>query len=181
MSEELDLLKLVAARLADAGIPYMVSGSTALSLYAEPRMTRDIDIVVELTEDDVARVADLFSEDFYCDADMIREAVARQGTFNLIHTDSVIKVDLIVRKGTAYRREEFARRRAVRIDEATIWFVAPEDLLLSKLAWAKESRSAIQLGDVRSLIACVADLDWPYVERWASDLTVCALLREVRS
>ena len=180
MSEELEILKLIADRLDAACVPYMVSGSIAMSYYAQPRMTRDIDIVVELTATDIDRVAALFSPDFYCDADMIREAVARQGMFNVIHSESVIKVDFIVRKNTPYRRTEFARRRHITVDETALWLVAAEDLLLSKLAWAKPSHSELQLDDVRNLIASVPDLDWPYIEQWAADLTVTDLLREVR-
>ena len=94
--------------------------------------------------------------------------------------DHIIKVDFIVRKDTPYRQEEFARRIAVEIDGATMWLVTAEDLLLSKLVWAAESHSEMQLQDVRSLIRSVADLDWMYIERWANALTVGELLREVR-
>jgi len=59
--------------------------------------------------------------------------------------------------------------------------VSPEDLLLSKLHWAKDSRSELQLRDARNLIACVGDLDWGYIETWARDLSVEGLLAEVRS
>jgi hypothetical protein len=85
-----------------------------------------------------------------------------------------------VRKETPYRQEEFARRSAVDIDGVTMWLVTAEDLLLSKLAWAAQSRSEIQLQDVRNLIRSVADLDWTYIERWADELTLGELLREVR-
>ena len=77
-----------------------------------------------------------------------------------VRYDYVVKVDFIVRKDTLYRHEEFSRRYAVEIDGATVWLVMAEDLLLSKLAWAAESHSEIQLQDVRNLIVSVADLDW---------------------
>ena len=176
----MDVLTLVARRLDAARIPYMVSGSTAINVYAEPRMTRDIDIVVALQIGDVDTMARLFAGDFYCDRDMIQQAVAGQGTFNVIHTATVIKVDFIVRRDTPYRRVEFERRRPVSVGGETIWVVSPEDLVLSKLAWAKPSHSEVQLRDVRNLICCAPDLDWPYVERWAKDLTVSELLAEVR-
>jgi hypothetical protein len=56
MSEQLDILKLVAERLERVGVAYMMSGSIALSYYAEPRLTRDIDMVVELRSDDAERL-----------------------------------------------------------------------------------------------------------------------------
>jgi len=61
-----------------------------------------------------------------------------------------------------------------------MWLVTAEDLLLSKLAWAAESHSELQLQDVRNLIRSVADLDWTYRERWATELMLGELLREVR-
>ena len=181
MSDELQVLQLLAARLDHAGIPYMVSGSMAMNYYAQPRMTRDIDIVVEVAGADATPLAALFADDFYCDADAVREAIAHEGLFNAIHLDLVIKIDFIVRKNTPYRRTEFARRRAVPVGGATVWLVSAEDLLLSKLHWAKDSRSELQLGDVRNLIACVPDLDWSYIDQWAAHLSVTRLLAEVRA
>ena len=180
MSEQLDVLKLVAERLQRADIAYMISDSIALNYYAQPRLTRDIDIVVALRREDAERVTNLFAEDFYIDAEAMCNAIVQLGMFNIIHYDHVVKVDCIVRKDTLYRQEEFARRIAVEIDGATMWLVTAEDLLLSKLVWAAESHSEMQLQDVRNLIRAVADLDWAYIERWADELTVGELLREVR-
>ncbi len=73
MSEELDLLLLVVERLNRAGIAYMLSGSTAMNVYAEPRMTRDIDLVVEIGPATIDTIAAAFAPDFYCDRDMIRQ------------------------------------------------------------------------------------------------------------
>jgi hypothetical protein len=180
VSEQLDVLKLVVERLRCADIAYMISGSVAMNYYAQPRLTRDIDIVVALRLEDAERVTDLFAADFYVDADAVRNAIAQLGMFNIIHYDHVVKVDCIVRKDTLYRQEEFARRIAVEIDGVTMWLATAEDLLLSKLLWAADSHSEMQLQDVRNLIRSVADLDWTYIERCADELTVGELLREVR-
>src|SRR5262245_22805049 len=158
----------------------MISGSIALNYYAQPRLTRDIDIVVALRLEDAARVTDLFTADFYIDADAVRSAIVQLGMFNIIHYDHVMKVDCIVRKDTPYRQEEFARRCAVEIDGVNMWLVTAEDLLLSKLAWAADSRSEIQLQDVRNLISSVVCLDWTYIEHWATELMLDELLHEVR-
>ena len=69
MSEQLDVLKLVAERLQWADIAYMISGSIALNFYAQPRLTRGIDIVVALRREDAERVTNLFAVDFYIDAE----------------------------------------------------------------------------------------------------------------
>src|SRR2546422_11611808 len=104
VSEELEVLKVVTGRLDASGIPYMVTGSMALNYYAVPRMTRDIDLVVELSVTDVDRLSDLFQKDFYLDPEVVRAAIDRQGTFNLIHTELAVKVDFVVRKDSEYRR-----------------------------------------------------------------------------
>ncbi|MCK6554117.1 hypothetical protein L6Q96_05965 [Candidatus Binatia bacterium] len=181
MVDEIDILKLVAARLEAASIPYMVSGSMAINYYAQPRMTRDIDIVIELDAADADRVAALFAAEFLCEIEAVREAARRRAMFNIIHREAIVKVDFIVRKSAAYRVTEFARRRLVDIGGATVWMVSPEDLLLSKLHWAKDSHSELQLKDARNLIACVASLDWDYVAKWAADLSVSDLVTLVRA
>jgi hypothetical protein len=65
VSDELDVLKAVAAELEGAGVPYMVTGSMAANFYTVPRMTRDIDLVIELFERDVDRITRLFQQDFF--------------------------------------------------------------------------------------------------------------------
>lgn len=180
MHDELSVLKLVTGRLEGAGIAYMVTGSVATSLYAEPRMTRDVDLVVELDTNDAARIVEMFGAEFLCDVDRIREAIDRRSMFNLIHTAAVVKVDVIVRKDSAYRAEEFRRRCMATIAGVDMWVVSPEDLILSKLDWARDSRSEVQLRDVRAVIASQPSVDWTYVSSWADRLGVRALLDEVR-
>ena len=180
MSEQLDVLLDVVARLDTAGVPYMLSGSVAMNYYAQPRMTRDIDVVVELAEAGVAAVEAEFRDDYYVDAEAGREAVANRGMFNLIHLESLVKIDLIVRKDGEYRQLEFARRRKVDLGGATVVIVAPEDLLLSKLAWGKESRSELQMRDARNLLLAVAGLDGEYLREWAVKLGVSEMLEELR-
>jgi len=96
MDEQLEFLKLIASRLDSAGIPYMMTGSMAMAIYSIPRMTRDIDLVVEVTPADVDRIVGLFSEDCYIDQDSVRQAVRAHGMFNIIHNDWVIKADFII-------------------------------------------------------------------------------------
>ncbi|MGH7307223.1 MAG: hypothetical protein ACREK6_00855 [Candidatus Rokuibacteriota bacterium] len=178
MSEELEVLKIVAGRLARAGIAYMVTGSIAMNHYAVPRMTRDVDLVVDLSPADADRVGDLFEDDFYVDRGAVRHAAETKAVFNMIHTALVVKVDVVVRGETEYRRTEFGRRRHVAIEGQELFVVAPEDLILSKLERARESRSAMQLADVRNLVESVEDLDRAYLAEWTRRLGLDALYRE---
>jgi hypothetical protein len=144
-------------------------------------MTRDIDFVVALQPADAGRFCSLVGAEFECNPDSVRAAIERQSMFNLIHTEAVVKVDFVVRKDSPYRLEEFNRRRAAVVDGQPMWVVSPEDLMLSKLVWVSDTRSELQLRDVRRLIADQPQLDWIYVDHWASLLGVSDLLREVRT
>jgi len=180
MNEQLEFVKQIASRLDSAGIPYMLTGSMAMGLYAVPRMTRDIDVVIECQPDDAATIAALFEADCYVDVESIREAATRQSTFNIIHNEWIIKADFIIRKDEEYRKVEFDRRRQFEIEGAPIWVVAPEDLILSKLKWARESDSELQQRDVQALVESVTDLDWRYLEPWAVTLGVKDMLDQVK-
>lgn len=177
MTAELDVLHDVVTRLEGASVPYMLTGSIALSYYAQPRMTRDIDVVVELLGRDAASVAALFAPEYYVTEADVNAAIATAGMFNVLHLDKVVKVDLIVRKDTPYRRHEFGRRLRARMPAFEAWIVSREDLILSKLAWAKDSGSELQIRDVQSLVA--GAVDRTYLEHWAPELSVAELLRTV--
>jgi hypothetical protein len=177
MTTELDVLGLVSDRLSAGGLPFMLTGSFALAYYATPRMTRDLDIVVALSESDVGGLVAAFEPDFYIDADAARVAVLSERMFNLMHLESGVKVDLIIRKSSEFRQVEFARRRAVAIAGTRTWIVSCEDLILSKLVWALESNSELQRRDIRQLLAEAVDLD--YIRKWARQLDVTILLNEL--
>ena len=148
MKNELDVVRDVSTRLDGADIAYMLTGSMAMNYYAEPRMTRDIDLVVALAAEDAETIARIFSPDYYVSLEAVRESIRSESMFNLIDEDSVIKVDCIVRKSSRYRLEEFARRRRITVGDFATWIVSAEDLILSKLVWARDSHSELQLRDV---------------------------------
>src|SRR6266403_4577537 len=152
MTEELDVLRIISERLRAADVPFMLTGSFALGYYGKPRMTRDLDFVVALMERHVDALVSAFSTDFYIDEDAARSAIKSQRMFNLMHLDSAIKVDLIVRKNSEYRHVEFERRKSVEFAGVSTWITSREDLILSKLVWASDSGSQMQLRDVRTLI-----------------------------
>jgi hypothetical protein len=140
MIGELDVLKIVTKKLDSADIPYMVSGSIAGNFYTTPRMTRDIDIVIQVQDTDAERIYSLFSDEFYADKDMIRDAIRKKSMFNIIHNEGIVKVDFIVRKDSEYRKLEFVRRRSIPFEGIEINIVSAEDLIISKLYWAKEGQ-----------------------------------------
>jgi hypothetical protein len=176
MENELDIIRDVSARLERASIPYMLTGSMAMNYYAQPRMTRDIDVVVALQPGDVDTVLDLFHPDYYCSWEAVEAAIKHSSMFNLIHEETLIKVDCIVRKPTEYRLVEFDRRRRIGLTGFEAWMVSKEDLILSKLLWAKDSRSEMQLRDVKNLVA--TGYDQVYVHSWVERLGLTSVWDE---
>lgn len=168
--DELDVLHDVATRLEEAGIPYMLTGSMALNFYAEPRMTRDIDLVLDVQNDEISQLVSAFQPEYYIPREAVERAVRQRSMFNLIHQESVLKIDFVLRKRTRYREVEFERRQCVQLGSAQVYVVRKEDLIISKIAWAKDSRSEVQERDVRNLMATGYDED--YLEHWLKELNL---------
>jgi hypothetical protein len=178
MSEnELDVVRDVSQRLESAGIAFMLTGSVAMNYYAQPRMTRDIDLVIALGGTKAEDFVHLFADDYYVDDRAVANAIDHRSMFNLIHNETIIKVDCIVLKNDEYREEEFARRKQINLGDFQTWIVTREDLILSKLYWAKDSRSELQMQDVRNLLG--SELDEVYLRSRAERLGVDELLTEV--
>lgn len=177
MLTELDVLRDVSLRLERAGVPFMLTGSMAMNYYAEPRMTRDIDMVVALNAINLPAIIPLFHPDYYVTEEGVAEAIRYKTMFNIIHIESVIKVDLIVQKSSPYRIEEFNRRRSISIDDFSTWIVSREDLILSKLDWLRQTNWDIQRRDIRNLLSGESDRE--YLRRWATELNLLDLFEEV--
>lgn len=177
MTSDLDVLRIISERFQGAGIQFMLTGSFALAYYGTPRMTRDLDFVVELLEQQIGTLTSVFAEDFYIDEDDARAAIKSQRMFNLMHLTSGIKVDLIIRKDTDYRRAEFARRQQASLTGVATWVVSREDLILSKLVWARDADSERQKHDAAGLLGDT--VDWTYLRKWAPELGVAELLEEI--
>ena len=149
---EIDIVRDISCKFEQAGIAYMLTGSMAMNYYAQPRMTRDIDVVIAIGPKDVRRLIDLFRPDYYVSEQSIRESLVEESIFNLIHNESVIKVDCIVRKTSEYRKAEFERRQKISILDFTTYIVSKEDLIISKLFWAKDVCVTDTAPEIRRLV-----------------------------
>jgi hypothetical protein len=178
MSEEFEVLSLAVSRLETAGIEYMITDSFALAAHATPRMTRDIDVVIDCSPDQAAQLAESFQVDSYASVVAAR-AVTSRTMFNVIHNETLLKVDFIVRRMDAYTDEQFARRRRIELDGFNAWFISPEDLVLAKLLWRRETGSEQQLRDIRSVPASVLDLDQEHLAIWVGRLGLANEMKQV--
>jgi hypothetical protein len=178
VQNEVDIVRDVSARLEQGGLAFMLTGSMALNYYAEPRMTRDIDVVIALAPSDAETVIGLFFPDYYVSREAVSSSIAHESIFNLIHEESVIKVDCIVRKSSPYRLAEFERRQRITVGDFSTWIASKEDLIISKLWWAKDSHSEVQLRDVRNLAVTGCDTD--YIEGWTRELGLLTLWQDCK-
>ncbi len=180
VADQLDVLRLIAARLDGAGVQYMLTGSVAAGWYGQPRTTRDIDLVALLYPAHADVLAAALSDEFECAADIMREAITRGRPFTIFHRASIHKIDVVVRHDNEYEIEKFERRTRKDVDGQPVWVIAAEDLILSTLVWAKQSPSELQLRDVQAMITVQQHLDWAYIDRWALKLTVTSMLKTMR-
>lgn len=168
----------VLDRLDGLGRRWYVTGSWALAAYAEPRMTRDIDVVVEATQVDYeSRIRPAFDTDF-----LVNDPIDLGGRWigGLIHRQELTRVDLMFGRTDVWARSAMDRR--LRLDHPTLgvaWVLTPEDLVLAKLEWS-EGTSELQYRDVRSIVRLVDGLDWAYLERYAATLGIGERLEAVR-
>ena len=179
MNEEFEVLKEVISQLNQANISYLISGSVAANYYTIPRMTRDIDIVIELTRDDISQFTELFSEGYYIEECVVEEEVRRRGMFNLIHKEYSVKVDFILHKETDFQKEMFNSKKTINIDGIPMQIISLENLILMKLLWAKDSLSEMQLNDVKNLIKTATELDTTYIENWVNKLDIGHIYNKV--
>lgn len=176
---EIDILEDISAKLMAADIPFMVTGSMAMNYYAQPRMTRDIDIVISIQKDDVDMLLSLFEKEYYISKEAMMESMAHHSMFNVIHNESIIKVDFIVLENEAYRRTEFERRQLIQVRKFKTYIVTKEDLILSKLIWAKDSHSEMQIRDIRNLMD--TGFDPVYLNSWLKKLNLVSFFQEIQS
>lgn len=181
MNEELEVLRIVANRLDDAGFNYMISGSMAANYYTVPRMTRDIDVVIKLKEIDINKFHNLFQKDFYIDKEMIKKEVRRNGMFNLIHSKYIVKVDFILQKDEEFNKIALEQKKKVVIGNIQAWFISAENLILAKLLWAKDSHSEMQLKDIKNLFKTVKNLDNAYIKKWIKKLGLNGIYEKAKN
>lgn len=171
MQTELDALRDCCGRFVAARIPFMLTGSLAMAFYAEPRFTNDIDLVVQLEARDATRLIAAFRDGYYVPEEIVADELRKRGLFNFIHDATGIKLDLIPLKDDALEREKFARRCERRVDDFSVPVISREDLILSKLAWMRETGSAMQRRDLSLLKDGALDLDYlgPRIARLGLD------------
>ena len=153
---EPDLFLLFLEPLNRAAIPYMVTGAVASIVYGEPRVTHDVDLVVEL---DTRRIEDFVAlfpaEEFYCPPEaVIRAEISREtrGHFNLIHRATGFKADIYPIGRDPLHGWAMSQRRSVEMDHTQVWVAPPEYVILRKLQYYQEGGSDKHLRDIQGIL-----------------------------
>lgn len=184
-SDPRQLLVKIAKTLKQLKIPYLVTGGIAVLVWGRPRFTADIDIVIELKSSDIEKLAKALKKlgrAGYIDEEMMKDAICREDEFNFIDGETGLKVDFwLWRKNDPFDTLRFKRRVVKKVLGETVYFTSPEDLILIKLKWFKESLSSRQMEDVESIIKISGDkLDWNYLGKLAKELGVDEELQRLR-
>lgn len=165
-------------RLESLGIEYMLTGSMAMIRYTVFRQTADVDIILELESKDKESFIRALEPDYYVPHQAVRRAIETNRMFNVIHQDTAFKIDCVLKKPTAFQRSAFERREQTDYYGREIWVIGKEDLIVSKLLWAKDSHSEMQLRDIKNLMR--AGFNDDYIEKWIAELEVADLFEQCR-
>jgi hypothetical protein len=174
MSQQ-ELLVLIVRVLEEHGIEYMLTGSIVSSLQGEPRSSHDVDIVISIQPNVAETLASLFLfPEFYLDKQMILDAIRFRSSFNLLHPSSGNKVDFWILKNSSFDASRFSRKQKEEMFGIAMWVSSPEDTILSKLDWAKQSGgSEKQFGDALGVYEVqFYNLSASYLNEWVVKLGV---------
>ncbi len=182
-----ELLKRVVARLQQAGIEHMLTGSVVSSLQGEPRATHDIDVVIAVrgtSEQLAGALKAAFPEpDYFLDEEAARAAITMRSMFNMLDAREGDKVDFWLLSDDDFDRSRFSRRVTEQFEGTSLVVSRPEDTILGKLKWSamsggseKQFTDALRVYEVQH-----GQLDQGYLDLWAARLDVTALLDRLRA
>lgn len=183
LPEAVRVLMLVTRVCEDLRIPYLVGGSMASALYGVARSTLDADIVADIGLEQVHEFVAALDADFYADDEMIRGAIEHRSSFNLIHLETMFKVDVFIPKDRPFDRMQFDRRveQVFSIEpEQKVFITSAEDIILAKLDWYRLGNeiSDRQWRDILGVLKVQAGrLDMDHLHQWAAELNVADLLQ----
>jgi hypothetical protein len=184
LAEPVQITRQIAQEFDRLEIKYFVGGSLASSLHGIPRSTHDVDIIADIKEDHIPFLVKALESDFYIDTDMIQEAIQHRSLFNVIHLNTMFKVDVFILKTDKVSQKEMVRREQYQITDDplhTLYLASAEDVILHKLYWFQlgDRVSERQWHDVIGVIQVQYEtLDYHYLEQTAQNLRVDELLHQ---
>jgi len=182
LTEPIAVTLLVVEALEALDVPYFIGDSLASAVYGVVRATMDVDLVADLHMDHVNPFVSMLGDAFYVDADVMCDAIRHRSSFNMIHLESMFKLDVFIRRARSFDKTQFDRRvphSLVDEPRRLVYFASVEDTVLAKLEWSRFGGevSDRQWGDVQNVLKVQGEvLDLQYLHRWATELGVPDLL-----
>ena len=187
-NEPVEVTLKVTNILEELGVPYLIGGSLASTLYGLVRTTQDSDIITEMRPEHIPPFVAALEDEFYIDDQMIASAIQRNSSFNIIHRETIFKVDVFIPRPRPFLKSQLIRAQKQTFTFATevsANFATPEDTILAKLEWYRlgGETSDRQWRDILGVLKTrAAELDLDYLQKWATELKVNDLLeRALRS
>jgi hypothetical protein len=176
------VLRIVTEGLQKAGISYMLTGSFVSNFHGRPRSTADIDFVIAASPEQLkVLIQHLREQNYYAQVDDALDAWRHQSMFNVIDTSMAWKIDFIIRKPEAFSREAFQRRVPTEIEGTLVDIATAEDIVIAKLAWAKQGQSLRQIEDVAGILKIRGkSMDYSYINRWVVELGLLSQWNDAR-
>lgn len=177
VQDSLQLARQLHSIFEQAGIAYYITGGVAATAYGDPRTTRDLDVILNISKENIPTlVVALEAVGFYVPG--VEDVVSgRMNNLQIIHQETVLQADLVIPKTESWENLKFERRQL----ESGLYFISPEDIVLSKLLWRRRSQSEKQWRDVLGVLKVQGDrLDGEYMSQWANNLGLSNDLLQAR-
>lgn len=177
---EAEVVKKVIKDLEGAKIPYLISGGFAVNVWGRIRTTHDLDVIISVAPKDTEIFKKIFiSDEFYFSEEAAKDAVLSKGTFNVIHHETGLKIDFWVLQDDIFGKSQMRRRVKTKFLGQPIYFISPEDLILIKLKWYKESESDRHFFDALSVYQTQKRLNKKYLQKWAELLNISQIFNKL--
>lgn len=183
LGEPLQITQLIADTFQRLNIDYMIAGSLASSLHGIPRATHDVDIVADIKLHHIEDLIGALKNDFYIDQDLAKKAIKLSSSFNIIHLETMFKIDVFILGDDPNSKTEMGRRQSYQISETSkkeLFLASAEDIIIRKLQWFELSNriSDRQWEDVIGVLSVKKNqLDYGYLDEAASHWKVTELLK----
>lgn len=166
-------------------VPYMVTGSVAGIVYGDPRLTNDVDVVLEIDPEGISQLTEAFpANEYYCPPEeVIRLEAARdlRGHFNLVRNDTGFKADIYLMGSDPLHQWAMERKRCIELGHASLWLAPPEYVILRKMEFYQEGKSSKHITDIQAILKNMADqIDQKEIESMAKEKGLSEIWRECR-
>lgn len=186
LSEPIQVTEKVVSAFNRLGIPYLIGGSLASAVYGIIRATMDADLVADIKPEQIAPLVAALEKEFYIDAEMILDTIQHTSSFNLIHLDTMFKIDVFILKQRPFDINQMQRRISQSMGDSPedqAYFSTAEDIILAKLEWfrAGGETSERQWRDILGVLDLQGDrLDFEYLQKWADILGIRDLFQKAQ-